>query len=152
MKTRVSIVLSFCIVLLASCCGIDDANRFHAPINISFQIEEGVPQIGPLGDFEIGASKLYNEENELINSEFIILEIDDWNKEWFDDNVVYERNYSLVLERKSTNKEESFEIDIIYEGEVNRCDAYEINEIQISINDSIHYQDFFRSRFFLGLE
>ncbi len=145
-------LFSFSIFVQSCSCGIDDANRFHAPLRILFELEDGIPQIGPLGDFEIESSQLYNEENELIDSSFFIVEISDWNIDWNEDNISYERNYDLALTRKSNNTKENFKLDITYVGEINRCDSYEINEIKISVNDSTLYKDFFMPKLFLKLD
>lgn len=133
-------------------CGRDDVATFHPDLSIQFNTESGVPQISPLGDFNLLTSALYNEEGVLIDTTFASLRIKDWNEDWRDRNVTYARRYKLHLNRNISDFEVIYWFDLEYIGMDNECDAYRIDELKLIFNDSVYYQGSFDANYIFTLK
>lgn len=141
-------------ITLVSCsfCGKDETYAFHRPIEIYFENENSESLIGPSGNFEIFSSALYNEDGILTDTAFARLTINDWRETWNEENVKYSRNYDLSLVNNFSGKDLSFRLGINYWLEINNCDSYEVNRIQLLVNDSLQIDnDFFDTFHVLSL-
>lgn len=128
-------------LLLQSCtCGGVDHRDFHNPIRITFNTPQDELQISPLGNFNFLTSRIYDEENTLVDTIFSIVTINDWNQEWNETEVEYSRRYKMILEENITGEEFIYMMDIDYSGNNDEdCDIYEVAEIRFTINDSIYF-------------
>ncbi len=95
---------------------------------------------------------LYDENNNLIDTSFGSLLIEDWNESWTGDNINYLRQYRLVLDDNPGFEKFVYFLDVDYSGTVDDCDAYNIDEITFTINDSVHYSGIFDASFTITLE
>lgn len=153
MKNKIPFFLLLTIVILTvhACAFCGRQGVFHAAISIKFKTQSDDLQLGPLGDFNGNTSALYNEEEELIDTSFINLYLEDWNRDWIEDNVEYSRRYKLFLNRNVTDEEVIYLIDIVYMGTVDDCDVYNVHNIKFFFNDSLYYDNNFSSHFDITL-
>jgi len=153
-KYLLFLFLSFSALLIQSCafCGKDQAGRFHPEITIVFENENGEGLISPIGLYHSFSSVLYDEAGVQVDTSFSNLDIRDWNERWKEENVKYSRQYELHLISNITEEKSIYDLDINYWGEINNCDNYEINRIQMLVNDSLQIDnDFFSNLYYLIL-
>lgn len=132
------LLLSFASIQSCDICPKVALPEFHYPFDIYLENEAGKSIIGPLGSFDIFSAGLYNEEGKLVDTMFSVLTINDWNKDWFEDDVKYSRKYNLQLKRTGTEVFEIYNIGFNYWGNFTDCDLYQIKRLQVLINDSLY--------------
>ena len=150
--TTILFILLIFLGLFQSCspCGGVDNRNFHNPIRITFNTPQDDLQISPVGNFNFLTSRIYDEENALVDSIFSIATINDWNQEWNETEVEYSRRYKMCLEENLTGEEFVYSIDINYSGNHDEeCNIYEVNQINFTINDSIYYDGEFDDGLFI---
>ena len=146
-------IISLCFYFLSiqSCafCGREQAGEFHRPLEIDFQNGDGIDLISPIGLYNFESSVIYNETGVQVDTAFSGIKLSDWNESWIDENVEYTRIYNMYLERlniiSEPEKIDTFQFQINYWGEINNCNNYEINRIQILLNDSLYIDSEFIS-------
>ncbi len=154
--TLLLVVISTITVLSCTICDKGDAHAFHKPIGINFENENTEPLIGPTEKFDFFKSALYDEEGSLVDTSFTRLIINDWKENWTEENVKHSRSYELhLVERvqgQNVGKDFTYQLGINYWLEANDCRGFDINRIQILINDSLQIDsDYFSSTFNLLL-